>query len=59
MKHYRQRRKVDWIYSIVKVVEQKIGLCTEATSHLQIERRMRGEVLPLTITIQNFLNILY
>ena len=36
----RQRRTVDWIYSIVKVVEQKIGLCTKAPSPLQTERRL-------------------
>ena|SRR5687767_12037632 len=36
----------DWMYFIVEVVEQKAWLCTEAPSPLQMERRMRGEVLP-------------
>jgi hypothetical protein len=55
MEHCRLRSTVDWIYSIAKVVEQKIRLCTEAPSPLHMERRMRGEVL----TTQDFLNILY
>ena len=48
----------DWIFYIAQVVEQKIGLCTESPSPLHMERRMRGEVILLSITTPNFLNIL-
>ena len=36
----------DWIFSIAQVVEEKAWHCNEVPSPLQMERRMRGEVLP-------------
>ncbi len=43
MEHYQQKV---WICPIVEVIEQKAWHCTKAPSPLQMERRMRGEVLP-------------
>ncbi len=56
MEHYLQTA---WICPIVEVVEQKAWHCTKAPSPLQMERspdsyRERGEVLPLSITTQDF-----